>query len=319
MKGINIIEVYIIYVYINCISMENTLLTTPNKRLKGHIMDKLSPLGLKMCLRECSARTLCKSLNFCRNTLTCELSSSDAESHPEDFLHDSQYTYAEKMKKPQRYFKECNESCSSGSKCVITASGPACMITDCSSQHPDSQDTTVLVNSTRVGTVLNYKCIMLPHSSLVSSCLPNGTWTSQSHQCTTAPACFNSNTSCWYNFNFTYISGCNSCTGTRYVKKTNYTSAPYVGIILCSSQTPLYRYKIMLGSNLSDTFYDVAEDLSNVGGSQHDHCELVGGREDTSYCYDHHVNLGDKSIFILLYDQSLKKGVSVIKFYLHFK
>ncbi|XP_062583921.1 uncharacterized protein LOC134245659 [Saccostrea cucullata] len=167
--------------------MEDGLLTTPNKRLKEHIMDELSPLGFKMCLRECSVRTICKSLNFRQNTLTCELSSSDVESHPGDLLHDSEYTYAEKMKKPQRYFKECNESCSSGSKCVITASGPACMITDCPGEHPDNQNTTVFVNSTRVGTVLNYKCIMPPYSSLVSTCLPNGTWTSQSHQCSTAP------------------------------------------------------------------------------------------------------------------------------------
>ncbi|XP_061196046.1 uncharacterized protein LOC133204339 [Saccostrea echinata] len=293
MNGINIIYVYLIYVYIGSISMEDSLLKTPNKRLKGHIMEELSPLGLKMCLRECSVRTICKSLNFGRNTLTCELSSSDAESHPEDFLHDSEYIYTEKMKKPQRYFKECNESCSSGTKCVNTASGPACIISDCPGRHPDYQDTTVFVNSTRVGTVLKYKCIMHPHFSLVSTCLPNGTWTSQSDQCTTTPACFNSDTSCWIKVNFPYSSHYSSCGGTQYIKKTNYTSAPYVGILLCSYSEMYYQYKIMLGSDISSTFYDIA-DLSAAGAGK-DHCELVGGKENGSYsnCY-YTINTGVK-------------------------
>ncbi|XP_062596527.1 uncharacterized protein LOC134257971 [Saccostrea cucullata] len=88
-------------------------------------------------------------------------------------------------KAPKRYFEECNESCSSESKCVKTASGPACVKSDCPHLHPDRGNTSIAVTSTTVGTVLNYHCIKPPHiyESLTSTCLPNGTWTSQMEVC----------------------------------------------------------------------------------------------------------------------------------------
>ena len=48
--------------------------------------------------------------------------------------------------------------------------------------------------------------------------------------------CLESNVSCWYQFNFTHDTGWNGCPGgTRYVKKTQYSSAPYVGVVLCNA------------------------------------------------------------------------------------
>nr|XP_022316694.1 LOW QUALITY PROTEIN: target of Nesh-SH3-like [Crassostrea virginica] len=53
--------------------------------------------------------------------------------------------------------------------------------------------------------------------------------------------------------------------------RTRFTSAPFVGVVLCSPT----RYKIFLGANLTNTFLNVGD-----GDSQgDDFCELVGGLE----------------------------------------
>ncbi|XP_061177039.1 uncharacterized protein LOC133185756 [Saccostrea echinata] len=160
-------------------------LTTPNTRLTGHVIDKISPIGLQMCLKECWARSICASLNFYRTQLECELSSSNGELHSSDLVHDPEYVYVEKAKAPKTDFEDCNESCFSESKCVETVSGPACVKSDCPRLHPDRGNTSVVVTSTTVGTVLNYHCTKFPdtHVSLTSTCLPNGTWTSQLELC----------------------------------------------------------------------------------------------------------------------------------------
>ncbi|XP_065927870.1 uncharacterized protein [Magallana gigas] len=86
------------------------------------------------------------------------------------------------------------------------------------------------------------------------------------------PACFNTPTSCWHEYSFVHDTAWNGCTGGRkYVMKTKYTSAPIVGVELCS---PI-RYQLFLGVDLTDTFLNIADGL----GEGADHCELVGGLE----------------------------------------
>ncbi|XP_062601151.1 uncharacterized protein LOC134262837 [Saccostrea cucullata] len=141
-----------------------------------------------MCLKECLARSVCASLNFYRKQLECELSSSTGDLHPTDIVQDPEYVYVEMTKASKRYVEECSEPCSSESKCVITASGPACVKSDCPCLHPDRGNTSVVVTSTAVGTVLNYHCTTPTNVnvSLTSTCLPNGTWTSQQELCSMA-------------------------------------------------------------------------------------------------------------------------------------
>eukprot|EP00105_Crassostrea_gigas_P046142 XP_019930290.1 PREDICTED: uncharacterized protein LOC105346740 [Crassostrea gigas] len=82
--------------------------------------------------------------------------------------------------------------------------------------------------------------------------------------------CFKTPASCWIQYNFTYDNTWDGCTGgTRYVRRTQYPSAPYVGVVLCSPT----RYKIVLGSAFTDKFLSVGDG----NGSGADHCELVGG------------------------------------------
>ena len=49
-------------------------------------------------------------------------------------------------------------------------------------------------------------------------------------------ACFDVTPSCWYEYNFVHDNIWNGCTGGRkYVRRTRFTSAPIVGVVLCSS------------------------------------------------------------------------------------
>ncbi|XP_062613268.1 uncharacterized protein LOC134275044 [Saccostrea cucullata] len=246
----------------------------------GHVVDKISPIGLQMCLKECLARSICASLNFYRKQLQCELSSSTGDLHPTDIVQDPEYVYVEMKKAPKRYFEECSESCSSESKCVKTASGPVCVKSDCPRLHPDRGNTSVVVTSTAVGTVLNYHCSKLPnvyvYVSLNSTCLPNGTWTSQLELCSMIKDCLNFSSSCWYQYNVTVDNSWNNCSGgITYIRKTAYTSMPLVAVMLCNST----RYKIFGGQSLTDTFLNIADG----SGSGADHCELVGGSEGNAH------------------------------------
>ena len=54
--------------------------------------------------------------------------------------------------------------------------------------------------------------------------------------------CLETSVSCWYQFNFNHDTTWNGCPGgTRYVKKTQYSSAPYVGVVLCNGTRYIKR------------------------------------------------------------------------------
>lgn len=89
------------------------------------------------------------------------------------------------------------------------------------------------------------------------------------------PACMSSIPPCWYAHNVSVDNSFNGCTsGQILVKRTNYTSAPYLAVQLCSST----RYKLFLGSSLDATFMNIGDGA----GSGQDHCELVGGSESSA-------------------------------------
>eukprot|EP00105_Crassostrea_gigas_P007387 XP_011421608.2 PREDICTED: fibronectin type III domain-containing protein 1 [Crassostrea gigas] len=86
------------------------------------------------------------------------------------------------------------------------------------------------------------------------------------------PACMSAMPPCWYALNVSVDNTPSPCTGGQIlVKRTNYTSAPYLAVQLCSST----RYKFFLGSSLGATF----KSIRDSAGYGHDHCELVGGTE----------------------------------------
>ncbi|XP_052708041.1 uncharacterized protein LOC128183172 [Crassostrea angulata] len=245
-------------------------LFTPESRLSGFIMEKISPIGMVMCVKECSKRRFCASLNFSRKRLECELSHSDVSTNPSNMVSDPDFIYIGMNQIPDEYFDSKTASCPAKGRSVNTATGSKCVKSDCPSDHPDTNVTTVKVTTTKVGTVLNYTCNSDTSITLTSTCRGNGTWSSSAFLCPDIPDCFKTPASCWIQYNFTYDNTWDGCTGgTRYVRRTQYPSAPYVGVVLCSPT----RYKIVLGSAFTDKFLSIGDGY----GSGADHCELVGG------------------------------------------
>nr|XP_022294864.1 uncharacterized protein LOC111104979 [Crassostrea virginica] len=148
---------------------------------------------------------------------------------------------------------------------------------ECPVDHPDANLTNVKVTSTSIGTTLPYTCHWNTSMTLNSTCKADGTWTSSASICPTGPTdCFDTHDSCWYQFNFAYDTAFNGCPdGDRFVRRTKYSSAPFVGVVLCSPT----RYKILLGASLTGTFLNVGDGV----GQGEDLCELVGGLEINAY------------------------------------
>nr|XP_022294866.1 uncharacterized protein LOC111104981 [Crassostrea virginica] len=246
-------------------------------RLVGFVIEKISPIGIQMCVKKCSKRVSCASVNFNRAQMECELSYSDATSNPASVTSDPGYIYLERNKIPQEYFDACSASCPTSGSCINAATGPKCIKTECPVHHPDANLTNVKVTSTSIGTTLSYTCHWNKSMTLNSTCKADGTWTSSAPICHTGPPdCFDTHDSCWYQFNFTYDTTFNGCPdGDRFVRRTKYSSAPFVGVVLCSRTS----YKILLGANLTGTFLNVGDG----DGQGEDLCELVGGLEMNAY------------------------------------
>ncbi|XP_062577953.1 fibronectin type III domain-containing protein 1-like [Saccostrea cucullata] len=86
------------------------------------------------------------------------------------------------------------------------------------------------------------------------------------------PKCFNTSDSCWYRYDFAYDKKWNGCPdGERYIKKTNFTSAPIVGVVRCSQD----RYQLYLGASKTGIFLNIGD----RNGSGEFICKLVGGQE----------------------------------------
>nr|XP_022292930.1 uncharacterized protein LOC111103759 isoform X3 [Crassostrea virginica] len=249
----------------------------PEMRLVGFVIEKISPIGIQMCVKKCSKRVSCASVNFNRAQMDCELSYSDATSNPASVTSDPGYIYLERNKIPQEYFDACSASCPTSGSCVNAATGPKCIKTECPVHHPDANLTNVKVTSTSIGTTLPYTCHWNKSMTLNSTCKADGTWTSSASICPTGPTdCFDTHDSCWYQFNFTYDTAFNGCPdGDRFVRRTKYSSAPFVGVVLCSPT----RYKILLGASLTGTFLNVGDGA----GQGEDLCELVGGLVMNAY------------------------------------
>ena len=97
------IKVLIIILSIPYAKGEMYSLFTVNSRFSGFLLEKMSPMGMEMCVKECAKRVSCASLNFHRGRLECELSHSDATANPEEMTSNSEYIYIDRSRIPQVY------------------------------------------------------------------------------------------------------------------------------------------------------------------------------------------------------------------------
>ena len=102
------IKVLIIILSIPYAEGEMYSLFTVNSRFSGFLLEKMSPMGMEMCVKECAKRVSCASLNFHRGRLECELSHSDATANPEGMTSNSEYIYIDRSHIPQVYREKKN-------------------------------------------------------------------------------------------------------------------------------------------------------------------------------------------------------------------
>ena len=104
------IKVLIILLFIPYTEGEMYSLFTVNSRFSGFLLEKISPMGMEMCIKECAKRGACASLNFHRGRLECELSHSDATANPEGMTSKSEYIYIDRSHIPQVYCENTFEN-----------------------------------------------------------------------------------------------------------------------------------------------------------------------------------------------------------------
>lgn len=101
---IAILKIILVFLSINGSDAGLYELFTPESRLSGFIMEKISPIGMVMCVKECLKRMSCASLNFNRKRLECELSHSDVVTNPSNMVSDPECIYIGRNEIPQVMF-----------------------------------------------------------------------------------------------------------------------------------------------------------------------------------------------------------------------
>ncbi|XP_034329117.2 uncharacterized protein [Magallana gigas] len=101
------------------------------KYLSGFTFASFDKMGKQMCVRECQSYPgRCKSVNYNRVHLSCELNTDSATDKPEAILDREGSTYIEILTSVNN--SVCGDiQCSSRKKCVVTKSGPSCIFQGC--------------------------------------------------------------------------------------------------------------------------------------------------------------------------------------------
>ncbi|XP_052705342.1 uncharacterized protein LOC128181112 isoform X2 [Crassostrea angulata] len=100
------------------------------KYLSGFTFASLDKMGKQMCVKECQSYPgRCKSANYNRVHLSCDLNTDSATDKPEAILDREGSTYIEILTSVNS--SVCGDiQCSSRKKCVVTKSGPSCIFQD---------------------------------------------------------------------------------------------------------------------------------------------------------------------------------------------
>lgn len=101
------------------------------KSLSGFTFASLDKMGKQMCVRECQSYPgRCKSVNYDRVHLSCELNTDSATDKPEAILDRDGSSYIPISTSANN--SVCGDlQCSSQEKCVVKKSGPSCVFIGC--------------------------------------------------------------------------------------------------------------------------------------------------------------------------------------------
>ncbi|XP_033744223.1 uncharacterized protein LOC117330115 [Pecten maximus] len=164
------------------------LTTTKNKRMSGETFREIKVAGLLQCGRACLNSQTCKSTNFNRETLTCEMNRSNDSLLP---VSEPTWDYIDKSQFSMVLPNPCsNVVCPPLSTCVPLKSGQTtCVITGCGDFNLSSPNMEVLSTCSHVGCQTTLSCEQgydFDNQAVdrnTTTCLPDGSWSPVTSTC----------------------------------------------------------------------------------------------------------------------------------------
>ncbi|XP_069128965.1 uncharacterized protein [Argopecten irradians] len=164
------------------------LIINKDMRLTGATFQEILITGLQQCVRSCMKSQTCKSINYHRETLTCEMNrNASSQLSVSDFAWD----YMDKSQFPTVLSNPChNVVCPALSTCVPLKSGQTtCAVTECNEFILTSPTMTTVTTCNVVGCQITLACenehvfdTQAPDRDTVT-CLPDGSWSPVTSTC----------------------------------------------------------------------------------------------------------------------------------------
>ncbi|XP_061178594.1 CUB and sushi domain-containing protein 3-like isoform X2 [Saccostrea echinata] len=158
---------------------------TQNSRLTGYVITSLSPIGFRGCSKECNSYSDCKSFNFNRVHLFCELSYKSRVDAESNLINDQGFVYVDKSDQ-----QENTSACTGkGRRCIPSHSNhrsyDISFVNNC--ENIEINGTTAGVNSTTVGSTIALQETGSNENNTVNlsflTCSPNGIWKQENKIC----------------------------------------------------------------------------------------------------------------------------------------
>ncbi|KAL4234481.1 hypothetical protein ACF0H5_006126 [Mactra antiquata] len=144
-------------------------------------------ISLQQCKDECRSRRSCKSFNYFRSVLLCELNNDDIIGTPNNLTETILSVYGQKIDwKPDSIISDC-DWCSDSEKCEIFETGTSgCHVSECQSSLPVYANAYPLGNLRHVGALVRYTCETgyILFGNPVIECHSAGNWSVSEFKCT---------------------------------------------------------------------------------------------------------------------------------------
>lgn len=161
-----------------------------SKELAGDSIRVFNSISHKDCRVECLARKACKSYNYSRRLLLCELKELDTNSPSAELQLAYGVVYSQKCDWQTQVIHEHCDTCDNNTFCDISnVTDIKCVTRECLESHVEIPFTSVRGSDKSVGAVARYFCdqgynkIFLQPGTDTSVCQENGRWSNPSIRC----------------------------------------------------------------------------------------------------------------------------------------
>lgn len=155
-------------------------------QLEGQTLRRMWNLSLKQCHDECMLRNTCKSYNYIRSVLLCELNKADKVDEPDHFFPFTQSTYGQKLDWDTPVARPECSSCGDHEICEGLENGTFnCFVRECQNPPPAYNGTISFGNLNWIGAKVRYVCTggTVRIGNPVSQCISNGSWSIPTFKC----------------------------------------------------------------------------------------------------------------------------------------